>query len=66
MFICTAKWANIYIASSLEEHGKLKNIISMSEVGRERPTAFEPNSKACDVWKIEFTKNLTLSKATIL
>lgn len=46
--------------------GKLKSIISISEVGRERPTALEPNKSAWEVGKIELTKNLTRSKATIL
>lgn len=46
VFICTAKWARIYVASSRHEHGRLKTIISISEVGKESPTAFDPNKIA--------------------
>lgn len=48
VLICTAKCASIYIASSRHEHGRLYSMISISEVGRDRPTALEPKRIAWD------------------
>lgn len=66
VFICTARWAKIYIAYSRQEQGKLKSMMSISDVGRDRPTAFEPKSMACEVGNKVCMKNLTRSKETIL
>ena len=66
VFIWTDKWPNISVASSRVEHGKLNNIMSISEVGRDSPTAFEPNSIAWEVGKIDWIKHCILSNATRL
>lgn len=41
-------------------------MISMSDVGKESPTAFDPNRDASQFGKIDFTKYLTRSKAKTL
>ena len=41
-------------------------MISISELGRDNPTAFEPNNIASADGNSDLMKNLTLSKATTL
>lgn len=60
VLIWTAKWARISVAYSLVVQGRLKSIISISEVGNDRPTAFEPKSIAWVDGNRDCMKNLTL------
>lgn len=48
------------MAYSRHEHGKLNNIISISDVGKDSPTAFDPNKIEWDVGNKDWIKNLTL------
>lgn len=61
-----ASWARQSLISSLDRQGRSNNMISISEVGRERPTALDPKSEASAYGKMDLVKYLTLSKAITL
>lgn len=65
-FIYTAIWAKIYPATSLLQQLRLVSRMSTSELGRDNPTALEPNRTALAIGKSIFENVLTLSKAIIL
>ncbi len=66
ILISMATWASSSLTSSLVWQGMLYTLMSMSEVGKDRPTALEPKSITSEDGNSVFIKKRTLSKLMAL